>query len=639
MELSDFTRLDWLFVTCAASVTSLRWLRVDYRAHPAVRLRFRVEACLTLLLIAASIGVLHDWNLTTEVAYEAGLYLAPVMVARGVTDSLLSWQRSTLGSRPSYTRRAAALLDRWLPDRLLFQYLPRVRSLVPASPIRSALTALLSAPASFGLLAPVYGAAIPLRTLHNPTLGNYLRSLAEVALCWSWLLCGSSEKFVPVVARTAWTGFLLNLAWSALLVPALILWQSAKRSLDALPVHSSPSRDPLFAWNADIRHLRIVRIAALLERWMPDRWIGLTPRAIPTFLLLVGLSSGSAILDTYVVTERLAGATAAGLSALPGWTQVRRFAELPRVFDVTPAEHTSYAVSRDHAYVLVSVSSGQSELRKLGSAAPALDLSACTPSLVFGEFAMSADHARAAWVDRDEVRLCDARSGQLISTVQFKGQPTVAGFRADGTLVAFAESELLVLDHAGSVQKSMSLSLDRSFVVQGARISSDGKRLIAWSHDGYFIMSLQGGSNPQPRVSALPAGAYGEPLMPSPDAERIAYCRQERLTIRDTRTNLNSFVATLPDHAPLCGALAWSPDGRFLASYSHSQWRGYEQHRLLLWQVDAHLPPIELALEYSVGSLAIPSGRSGVWARAEKGKIMQWTVFESDPQKGSGATW
>jgi WD40 repeat protein len=178
--------------------------------------------------------------------------------------------------------------------------------------------------------------------------------------------------------------------------------------------------------------------------------------------------------------------------------------------------------------------------------------------------AISPDGSRLATCAVDgTIRLWDTASGKTVRTIRGRDTELYAVDFAGGGhfLLATGNSGLATVFEARSGRRHRELRGLAGWSGDLA-VSPDGRSVAAWGHDGaILIWDVEGGG--RPRVLEGKADKWGMALAWSPDGRTLAAGRM-MITLWDIPQGTRE--ASLSGHTDFVRSLAFSPDGRFLAS-------------------------------------------------------------------------
>jgi len=159
-------------------------------------------------------------------------------------------------------------------------------------------------------------------------------------------------------------------------------------------------------------------------------------------------------------------------------------------------------------------------------------------------------------------------------------------------------------------------SWDTGFSVKQLAFSTDGKTLYGSEQSGILI-GIWRVSDGQRTGSVFPiAGRFGR-FIPSPDGKRMASTGAGQ-TLSIQAIQADSVAASLHGHEDLIHTLAYSPDGKWIAS-------GGNDHSCRIWQATPTSPQavgkaeFEPELPALPDTVPVPKGSQVVWAKSPQG--------------------
>jgi WD40 repeat protein len=167
------------------------------------------------------------------------------------------------------------------------------------------------------------------------------------------------------------------------------------------------------------------------------------------------------------------------------------------------------------------------------------------------------------------VRLWDAASGKLLRTIEGHDRPVISiDFSPDGSAIASgSEDGTIRLWDTGSGNLSRRLdggSAAREYVL-AVSFSPDGQAIAAGSDDGTIQLWDAADGTPLRTLDGACKGASGF----SPDGSVIASHYSSTIRLWDAASG--SMLRTLEGHNKWVNSVAFSPDGRAIASGSHDE--------------------------------------------------------------------
>lgn len=214
---------------------------------------------------------------------------------------------------------------------------------------------------------------------------------------------------------------------------------------------------------------------------------------------------------------------------------------------------------------------------------------------------------------RHELRIYRTEDLSLLRSVDGLQEPHAVSH--SGTRMAvmpIGGNRIELLDPLG---KSSALSWDPGFTVKQLAFSTDGNMLYGAEQSGLLIGCWRS-SDGQRTGSVFPvSGKFGQ-FLPSPDGQRLASTGAGQ-TVSFQAIHADSPAAMLRGHEDVIHALAYSPDGKWIAS-------GGNDHSCRIWPATPASPQGVGQAEFDPDptlpdSIQQPKGSQVVWAKGSGG--------------------